>query len=168
MKVAITGHTQGIGLAIANHFSTHTVIGFSRSTGYDINQANDRARILNQITDCDMFVNNAYGDKDNSQLLLLIAVHDLWRDTNQTIVNISSRYAQSKSSVYRENKYLQDLYCARNEYTLPTIINLKPGLVNTDRVAHITGPRLTVDQVVSVLTTALTSEFKIHTVTFGK
>lgn len=168
MKIAITGHTQGIGLAIANHFNTHTILGFSRANGYDINQPEARARILSQIADCDMFVNNAYGDKDNSQLLLLIAVHELWRDTNRTIVNISSRYAMSKSSVYRENKYLQDLYCARNEYTLPTIINLKPGLVNTDRVAHITGPRLTVDQVVGLLTTVLDSEFKIHSITFGK
>jgi hypothetical protein len=168
MKVAITGHTQGIGLAIANHFSTHDILGFSRATGYDINQAADRTRILSQITNCDMFVNNAYGDRDNSQLLLLIAVHELWRDTNRTIVNISSRYAMSKNGVYRENKYLQDLYCARNEYTLPYIINLKPGLVNTSRVAHIQGPRLTVDQVVGMLSTVLTSEFKIHTVTFGK
>lgn len=167
MKVAITGHTQGIGLAIANHFSTHDVVGFSRATGYDINQAADRARILSQLTDCDMFVNNAYGDKDNSQLLLLIAVHNLWRDTDRTIVNISSRHTGAVS-VYSENKHLQDLYCARNQYTLPYIINLKPGLVDTSRVTHIPGPRLTVDQVVSVLSTVLNSEFKIHSVTFGK
>ena len=34
MKIAITGHTKGIGKAIADLYPN--VIGFSRSKGYDI------------------------------------------------------------------------------------------------------------------------------------
>lgn len=59
MKIAITGHTSGLGLAFYNHFSkNHTVIGLSRSNGYNI--ATDQNKIVSMLTDCDLFFNNAY------------------------------------------------------------------------------------------------------------
>ena len=38
MKIAITGHTKGVGQAIASRFDD--VMGFSKSTGYDISDDN--------------------------------------------------------------------------------------------------------------------------------
>ena len=39
MKIAITGHTKGIGQAIYDLLGQeHDVIGYSRSNGYNINQ----------------------------------------------------------------------------------------------------------------------------------
>jgi nucleoside-diphosphate-sugar epimerase len=49
MKIAITGHTQGLGQAFFNHFQSHTVIGFSRSNGYNIASPADRNKILEEL-----------------------------------------------------------------------------------------------------------------------
>ena len=58
MKIAITGHTQGIGKCAFKRLSPN-IIGFSKSTGYDITKFNDRKRIIEESKDCDIFINNA-------------------------------------------------------------------------------------------------------------
>jgi len=69
MKIGITGHSRGIGKSLYDYFcqNNHTVIGFSRSNGYDINL--NQERIFNILKDCDVFINNA--SSNNSQLQLL-------------------------------------------------------------------------------------------------
>ena len=59
------------------------------------------------------------------------------------------------------------MFCKSKEFTLPHIINLKPGLVDTNRVKHIPGKRLSIEEVVAVLDFALNTSCKIHTITFG-
>lgn len=167
MKVAITGHTQGLGQAFFKYFQPHTVIGFSRSNGYNIANPADRNKILEEITDVDMFINNAYNNFDDSQLQLLMAVYDLWKGTDKIIINVSSRYTNG-SEKYCKDKEQQDLFCRSKEFTLPYIINLKPGLTNTTRVEHIKGDRLSVDDVLAVLDFVLNNNCKIHSMTFGK
>ena len=44
MKIAITGHTKGIGKAIADLYPN--VIGFSRSNGYDISKLDTIENII--------------------------------------------------------------------------------------------------------------------------
>lgn len=67
MKIAITGHTSGIGKGILEHYSAeHEVIGFSLENGYDIN---DYSRILEETKDCDVFINNAYSHYKQSELV---------------------------------------------------------------------------------------------------
>ena len=58
MKVAITGHSKGIGKALADIFETngHTVLGFSRSNGFDISESANRISILNKSQDADIFI----------------------------------------------------------------------------------------------------------------
>ena len=82
MKVAITGHTKGLGQAFFKHFQSHTVIGFSRSNGYNIANPADRNKILDEIKDVDLFINNAYNNFDDSQLQLLIDVYNIWQGTD--------------------------------------------------------------------------------------
>jgi hypothetical protein len=68
-KVVITGHTKGIGLEFWKHFAKlgwHTV-GFNTSTGL--------ANIVKQATNCDLFINNAYAD--GKQIDLLNELHPL-------------------------------------------------------------------------------------------
>jgi hypothetical protein len=167
MKIAITGHTNGIGQAFFNYFQDHDIIGFSRSNGYNIADPASRSAILEQIADADMFVNNAYSNFNNSQLKLLTDVYNLWQNTDKIIVNISSRYTTGIEK-YCKDKEQQDLFCKSKEFTLPYIINLKPGLADTNRVKHIQGKRLSVEEVVAILDFALNSSYKIHTITFGK
>lgn len=166
MKVVITGHTQGLGLAFCNYFKEHEVIGFSRSNGYNIASPIARNKILEVLQDADVFVNNAYNNYDDAQLQLLIAAYNLWQGTDKVIVNISSRYTTG-SEKYCKDKEQQDIFCKSKEFTLPNIINLKPGLVGTSRVDHIQGKRLMVEEVVAVLDFALNTSYKLHTITFG-
>ena len=108
MKIAITGHTQGLGQAFFNHFQSHTVIGFSRSNGCNIANPADRNKILDEIKDVDMFINNAYNNFDDSQLQLLMNVYDIWKGTDKIIINISSRYTNGPEK-YCKDKEQQDL-----------------------------------------------------------
>ena len=58
MKIAITGHTTGIGKAIHDWFlGDADILGFSKSNGYDITNKDDRIKIINESMDCDVFIN---------------------------------------------------------------------------------------------------------------
>jgi hypothetical protein len=167
MKVIITGHTQGLGLAFGNYFKGHEVVGFSRSTGHDITDLITRNKIFETLQDANIFINNAYNNFDDAQLQLLIGAYNLWQGTDKIIINVSSRYT-SGSEKYCKDKTEQDVFCKSKEFTLPYIINLKPGLVDTNRVKHIHGKKLSVEEVVAVLDFALNTGCKIHSITFGK
>lgn len=86
MKIGITGHTKGIGAAVADKFISegHDVVGFSRSNGYDISSAECRKRIVAEAQDCDIFFNNAY--LEDAQIRLMQDLWPFWKDTNKIIV----------------------------------------------------------------------------------
>ena len=86
MKVFITGHTSGIGLATFELLKEqgYDVIGGSRRTGFDISDE----RFYPQIFDCDVFINNAY--HKTGQLNILEAVYNEWQNKSKTIINIGS------------------------------------------------------------------------------
>jgi hypothetical protein len=93
LTVAVTGHTRGIGAGLYQHLSPD-VKGFSRSNGYDINSSTDRARIVLESKDCDIFINNAHNGF--GQTLLLIDLFQEWKHLDKTIINIGSRVAERK------------------------------------------------------------------------
>lgn len=169
MKISITGHTRGIGLAIKNYFEKqgHEVMGFSRETGYDLQHPSIREKVISQSKDSDIFVNNAYGDLTEFQFSLLKRIHKSWEGTDKTIINISTRFTNDKG-LYSTRKKAMDDFCANNVYHLPNIINIKPGLVDTDRVKTINSPKMSTEDVIHILDWILKQPFKIHSVTFGK
>jgi hypothetical protein len=68
-KIIITGHTQGLGKSIYDKFkeiSCREIIGMSRSNGYDIDKNFDR--IVEEATGAELFINNAYRDKQQLKL----------------------------------------------------------------------------------------------------
>ncbi len=91
MKIAITGHTQGVGKRIYERFCPN-IIGFSRSNGYDITNSVDRKRIIEESKDCDIFINNA--NAEFGQTLLFLELFEEWRNTDKTIINVGSRIAE--------------------------------------------------------------------------
>ena len=69
VKVLITGHTSGIGKFLLEHYTNngHTVIGMSRSNGYDI--LKDQDKIIDEAKDVDLFINNATSGTGQLDLL---------------------------------------------------------------------------------------------------
>jgi hypothetical protein len=73
MRVVITGHTSGLGLAFFNYFTSRgdTVIGLSRSNGYEL--PGNIELVAEVAASSDLFINNAYNGL--SQLTLLSMLH---------------------------------------------------------------------------------------------
>ena len=144
MKIAITGHSKGIGKALFDKLSTnHTVEGFSRSNGYDIDTK--QSIIIRSSNNSDVFINNAYSGF--AQLDLLKGMYNQWKDSsNKTIVNIISRtkyykVGQTQNDEYSAHKKALDDLASTMLFNRGRkkcrIINVNPGYVRTDMVSHV-------------------------------
>lgn len=105
---AVTGHTYGIGAALYSKLSPNA-IGFSKSTGYDITKRDIREKIIHEVYNCDVFINNAPAGFGQAEMCL-----DLWyawRDRPKTIINVGSRIAE-------DNVILDDNYTHLLEYSM--------------------------------------------------
>jgi len=87
MKIAITGHTAGIGKAFAEQLSQrgHSVVGISRGVGENIRRIPHTASL---IEPCDLFINNA--QTGYAQTELLYEVWKRWQGQERYIWNIST------------------------------------------------------------------------------
>jgi len=89
MKYAITGHTKGVGKAVYDRVSPN-IMGFSTSTGYDICKKEDRAKIVAESFDCDVFINSAASDF--GQVYMFLDILKAWRALpEKRIINIGNR-----------------------------------------------------------------------------
>jgi hypothetical protein len=103
MKIAITGHTGGLGLAFFNYFSqSHQVIGFSRSTGYTL--PDDLDKIVTVAKTCDLFFNNAHVNIVQASL-----IKELYRDV--PIITSGSMAANYTGKQYfNDKRYIEDVF----------------------------------------------------------
>ncbi len=137
LRIAITGHTKGIGKACYDLLSAeHEVIGMSRSNGFDINQTKP---IIMTANSCDVFINNAYSGTQQS--FLFDELFNLWREDNtKTIVNLNSRskYDGVRTTLYGADKKHLDHIAQSNVFSdmnkRVRVININPGYVDTDMV----------------------------------
>lgn len=161
MKIAITGHTKGIGKNLFDRFSScHTVLGFSRSNGYNI--ITHQSQIIEQTKDCDIFINNAFAGP--GQLNLFNELFDLWKqDHTKTIVNINSvshyldyisvrsNYSVAKNYLYQKTMskmFEKDKKCR--------IISFSPGPIDTPMDNKIPkDKKLTVDEFCDIVEYAI-------------
>jgi len=100
MKIAVTGHTSGLGQAIYNNFPDS--IGLSRSNGYDISIRENYDKIVDQVKQCNVFINCAQTKFHQTELLMHVAHY--WKGK---IINIGS---QAKYSVLTGSGELCDHY----------------------------------------------------------
>jgi NAD(P)-dependent dehydrogenase (short-subunit alcohol dehydrogenase family) len=136
MKLAITGHTRGIGKAIADLYPGY--IGFSSSNGYDISKPEDVKLIIDTalLMECDVFVNNAYSGTAQTSIFEKLLTH--WNtDPSKTIVNINSRtiYNGPNQRQYTTDKKLlrsSAITAIRDINRQCRVININPGYVQTD------------------------------------
>jgi nucleoside-diphosphate-sugar epimerase len=92
MKIAITGHTAGIGKAFTKILESrgHKIVGISRRTGDNIRRIEHTA---NLIEPCDMFINNA--QTSYAQTELLYAVWQRWQGKEEKYIwNISTQMTE--------------------------------------------------------------------------
>ena len=136
MKIAITGGTAGIGLALAKQFETagHEVVPLSRRNGYNIRSL---PKVAGIIESCDMFINNA--QVGFAQTELLFDVWNRWRGQRKFIVNISTKmteqlYAPTEDLdqyiVQKKALELAHNQC-RHRSIWPKMILIQPGKVAT-------------------------------------
>ena len=95
-RIAITGHSAGIGQAFAKIYKEqgHEVVGLSRRNGFNIRNI---SKLLGEIESCDIFVNNA--QIGFAQTELLFAVHQAWQGVpNKQIISISTLMTSLPSS----------------------------------------------------------------------
>lgn len=96
MKIAITGHTAGIGKALAHECtqSGHEIVGLSAREGNNIRNI---PKICSQIEPCDIFINNAQAGFAQTELLFEMAQR--WQGTKKHIIVISTIMTQYSVSV---------------------------------------------------------------------
>lgn len=154
----MTGHTSGIGLAIADAFRSRgdDVVGLSRSTGYHLPR--DREKVVEAAAQCDVFVNSRHQHDDDSQLQLLFAVAQKWKGQDKTIVNLGSCAGLSSRpgppQADSALKVALDAACQQlfnRQDQRPRVVNIRPGWVDTESVKDKQVPKLSPRDVANVV-----------------
>jgi nucleoside-diphosphate-sugar epimerase len=136
MKIAITGHSAGIGQALATIYvkKGYEVVGLSRRNGYNIRSI---PKVAGMIEPCDVFINNA--QVGFAQTELLWEMWRRWKGQDKVIVNVSTQMVLMQHASKTEwDEYLvqkktlelaQETMTYRSE--LPMLILERPGAIAT-------------------------------------
>ena len=181
MKVAITGHTRGIGKKISEYFSSlgYEIVGLSRSTGCDLKIEENKQSAIQKIIECDIFVNCAFVsiEKTYSQhsyvpIEMLFEVHKAWKgDPEKKIFVISSSTHLSLTMAndygyagYQVHKMSLDnaTFLLSRTHRYPMLHLLKPGRVDTDLAKKRMGSRMHTSDVTSVMDFCMKNFDKIY------
>ena len=180
MKVAITGHSKGLGAEFYRAYTAagHTVTGFSRSNGYDLRDWSQMQKMLAQIKDYDLLISCA--KPDFVQTVILYQLWKLWQGQSKTIINISSILTTMPTNpigmfydvdldFYRTSK--ETLNNAHSQLMfkspLPKLILVKPGHLYDNPITDEQQQRLTnwVDTFINLVDTAEQNMFKLTEIT---
>ena len=135
MKIAITGHSAGIGKSFASLLESrgHQVIGLSRRNGKNIRSLH---KILGDIIDCDMFINNA--QEGFAQTELLYKVWHQWRDKDKLIwiigslISTNSKVDENLEEYKLQKQTLDQAFInLKNQPSKCKLVIIRPGVVAT-------------------------------------
>ena len=159
MKIALTGHLAGLGECLYKMLSDagHTVVGFDIQEGCDINNKDVRSSILEKSKDCDVFINNAYANPGQFEMLRLLIdsnIHSIIMNVGTNITDVAQEVleadidwqeqSQSSRSAYPIQKKLQNDYIRnkRQQHKGKSILlTVKPGWLNTSLVNNVPSSR---------------------------
>ena len=135
MRVAITGHSEGIGKSFSEILRErgHEVVGLSRRNGHNIRSLH---KIIGPIVDCDWFINNAQAGF--AQTELLYKVWHQWHNQPKLIWLIGSIMSTQYNTEFEMQEYKlqkqtldQAYYNLKNTRSKCKLVLIRPGVVAT-------------------------------------
>ena len=181
-KIAIIGHTKGIGKAIADLYTkkNYEVLGLSRSNGYDL--ANGQEAIMEQLDDCQYIVVNAFAGK--GQLSLLKRIYGKYHCEQKKVAVITSTSGTPQgeddefgNATYKEYcKFKKDLieYIGELQQELVmrslSVYDVCPDIVDTEMTTGLWEkyPKLEADEVAEAVRYCFESKFNINKIVLQK
>lgn len=185
-KIAVIGHTRGIGKAICDLYKKkkYQVVGMSKSNGFDI--IHDQEKILENIEDCSLVVLNAHADR--GQLKLLKNIYGRHAFDRMKVVVITSTSGLEEEPDYSQfkiwDKFQYVQYCEIKKELIGYISELQdelfskplsvydvcPDVVDTDMTKglweHL--PKLTAQEVAEAVRYCFESTFNINKIVLQK
>ena len=181
-KIAIVGHTRGIGKAISDLYQkkNYEVIGLSSSNGYDLQFS--QVEIMEQIDDCRLIVINAY--VGGGQMTLLKRIYGKYLFENKKVAVITStsgtpigadeELGNPEYRDYCENKkiligYIEELQ--QELFNKPlSIYDVCPDVVDTEMTKGLWEdlPKLTAGEVAEAVRYCFESTFNVNKIVIQK
>jgi len=181
-KIAIVGHTRGIGKAISDLYrkKNYEVIGLSSSNGYDLQFS--QVEIMEQIDDCRLIVINAY--VGGGQMTLLKRIYGKYLFENKKVAVITStsgtpigadeELGNPEYRDYCENKkiligYIEELQ--QELFNKPlSIYDVCPDVVDTEMTKGLWEdlPKLTAGEVAEAVRYCFESTFNVNKIVIQK
>ena len=127
-KIAIVGHTRGIGKAIADLYrkKNYEVIGLSSSNGYDI--VTEQEKILEQLEGCNFVVINAHAGRGQINLLKRIYGRHTFDRMKVAVITSTSGTDEGKDHDISDDRYIQ--YCGLKRELIGYISELQEKLIS--------------------------------------
>ena len=181
-KIAIIGHTKGIGKAIADLYrkKNYTVVGLSSSNGYDLHCS--QVEIMEQLDDCQLIVLNAYVGKGQMNLLKRIYGRFVFEDKKVVVITSTSGTPIGEDEDLQNPEYID--YCENKKNLIGYIEELQqellnkplsvydicPDVVDTDMTKGlwVDLPKLTADEVAEAVRYCFESTFNVNKIVMQK
>ena len=185
-KIAVVGHSRGIGKAICDLYKKkkYDVVGMSKSNGFDI--VHDQDKILDNIQDCGLVVLNAHSDRGQLNLLKKIYGRHSFDKMKVAVITSTSGIEiepdYNQFQVWDKFQYVQ--YCEIKKELIEYISELQdellskplsvydvcPDVVDTDMTKGLWEnlPKLKADEVAEAVRYCFESTFNINKIVIQK
>ena len=127
-RIAIIGHTRGIGKAIADLYQKkkYEVIGLSSSNGYDLQCS--QIEIMEQLDECQLIVLNAYVGRGQMTLLKRIYGKFVFENKKVVVITSTSGTPVGEDEELLDPEYVE--YCKNKKTLIEYIEQLQQELMN--------------------------------------
>ena len=185
-KIAVVGHTRGIGKAICDLYKKkkYEVVGMSKSNGFDL--IHNQQKILENIEDCALVVLNAHADRGQLTLLKKIYGRHSFDKMKVAVITSTSGIEEepdyNQFQIWDKFKYVQ--YCEIKKELIEYISELQdelsskplsvydvcPDVVDTDMTKGLWEnlPKLTADEVAEAVRYCFESTFNVNKIVIQK
>ena len=181
-RIAIIGHTKGIGKAIAKLYKKKgfEIVGLSRSNGYDLE--NKQEDIIKKLENCHLIVVNAYAGR--GQFELLKRIYGAFSNEHKKVAVITSTSGTSQGKDEENISADYVWYCWHKENLIRYISELQeelfhkplsvydicPDVVDTDMIKGMWQelPKLKTHEVADAVRYCFESPFNINKLVLQK